>query len=317
MNEFSKGTEPYAMAMIVRRVVPSSGKPGDKAIITKKGEIHGWIGGGCTKGIVLKEAMAALEDRKPRLVSITPSPDVQEVPGVTYYKMTCQSGGEVDVYIEPMIPTTHLVIFGRSHIARALSTIAKSTGYEVTVIANGADEDMFSKADQIVTLSEYKAQTANNLVVVVCTQGDDDALSLEKAMELNAGYLAFVSSQKKANSIFMGLKRTGTSIDKLSAIKTPAGLDINAKTPEEVAISILAQIIQEKRSDQASETFGLEMDTVDESAFELDYYINPVCKIPVQRSSAKYVLEHKGEKVYFCCDGCKESFEKEPETYIS
>ncbi len=316
LTKYSEGSEPYALAMIVRREAPSSGKPGDKAIITKKGEVLGWIGGGCTKGIVLKESLAALDDGKSRLVSISPSIDAPETKGIKYYKMTCQSGGSVDVYIEPMTPTTHVMIFGRSHIARALAMLARATGYKVSIIANDADEDMFPDVNSIVKLADYQPQqVGENTAVVVCTQGEDDALSLENAIGTRARYIAFVSSRKKANAIFMGLKKQGVPIEELSKIKTPAGLDIHAKTPEEVAISILAQIIQEKR--KASEVEGSTLHSEEyDSVFDQEYYINPVCKIPVQKSAAKHVLEYKGEKVYFCCDGCKESFEKEPEAYL-
>ena len=112
--------EPRALAMVVRREAPSSGNPGDSAVITQDGEVKGWIGGGCTKGIVIKEALEAINDQKPRLVRIEPSTDAPDQEGVKNYKMTCASGGSVDVYIEPVLPMTKIIIFGRSHIAKAL-----------------------------------------------------------------------------------------------------------------------------------------------------------------------------------------------------
>lgn len=317
VKEHTDGNEPAAMAMIVRREVPSSGKPGDKAVITQKGEVKGWIGGGCTKGIVIKEALEAIHDNKPRLVSITPSGSSGDVPGVKYYKMTCQSGGSVDIYIEPIMSTTHILILGRSHIARALAKIAKATGYRVSVISDQEPDEMFPLVDFQGKLNELEqSMVTSNTFVVVCTQGENDALSLEKAIAANPEYLAFVSSRKKANSIFMGLKKSGVPIDQLAKIKTPAGIDINAKVPEEVAISILAEIIKEKRKEETQgEESGLMALSATTTLGE-DFYINPVCKIPVQKSTAKHILEHKGEKVYFCCDGCKESFEKEPDVYV-
>lgn len=317
VREYGDSDEPAAIAMIVRREAPSSGKPGDKAIITQKGEVKGWIGGGCTKGIVIKESIEAIQDHKPRLVSIMPSGAQGDVPGVKYYKMTCQSGGSVDIYIEPIMSTTHLLILGRSHIAQALAKIAKTTGYKVSVVSDQADDDMFSEADEVGRLSEFKPdQVTANTFVVVCTQGENDAISLEKAIEANPRYLAFVSSRKKANAIYMGLKKSGVPIEKLAQIKTPAGIDINAKVPEEVAISILAEIIKEKRSEESDgeDTRLADLDAA--TTLGEDFYINPVCKIPVQKSTAKHILEHKGEKVYFCCDGCKESFEKELAAYM-
>ena len=139
--------EPSALAMVVRREAPSSGKPGDRAIITKSGEVKGWIGGGCTKGIVIKEALEAISQQTPRLVRIEPSIDAVEQEGVKNYKMTCASGGSVDVYIEPIMPITNIYIFGRSHIAKALSEIGAAAGYHMHIISDLADDGMFEKAN--------------------------------------------------------------------------------------------------------------------------------------------------------------------------
>ena len=309
IQEVQECNEPKALAMIVRRDVPSSGKPGDSAVITKEGEVRGWIGGGCTKGIVIKEALEAIREQKPRLVRIEPKTDAPEQDGVKNYKMTCASGGSLDVYIEPLMPMTNITIFGRSHIAKALCAIGEPAGFSMKVVSDLADDGMFGSAS-IETLKDFDRSTdLSDSYVVVCTQGEDDANSLAAAIGSGPKYLAFVASYRKANSVFMELKRSGVPHDELVKIKTPAGLDINAKTAEEVAISILAQIVEAKRS--------VENETSEEVTQELeDLYINPVCKIPVQKSTAKHVLEYKGEKVYFCCDGCKVSFEKEPTAYM-
>ena len=301
--------EPRAIAMVVRRDAPSSGKPGDKAIITKDGEVKGWIGGGCTKGIIIKEALASIDEGTPRLVRIEPKTDMPDVSGVKNYKMTCASGGSVDVYIEPLLPMTKIVIFGRSHIAKALCAIGEVSGFDMTVVSDLADDGMFGSA-KIQTLQEFDPKSdLSNAFVVVCTQGENDADSVRAAINSKPRYLSFVASYKKANSVFMELKRSGVPHDELVKIKTPAGLDIKAKTAEEVAISILAQIIEHKRTHEPEQVKELKKEIE-------DLYINPVCKIPVQKSTAKHVLEYEGEKVYFCCDGCKVSFEKEPEAYM-
>ncbi|MDH5366732.1 MAG: XdhC family protein [Cyclobacteriaceae bacterium] len=306
--------EPIAMAIIVRREGQTSGKPGDKALITAKGEVKGWIGGGCTRGIVIKESLASIKEGTPRLVKIQPTEDTPKQNGVSNYRMTCMSGGSVEVYIEPIMPVSQIKIFGRSHIAKALCQVGKAAGFAITVVSDRAEEDMFPQADKIVSLKEFDNKSSSrNDFVIVCTQGENDGNSLLTAVKMNTNYIAFVASRKKANSVFLGLKKEGIPLEQLSHIKTPAGLDINAKTPEEVAISILGEIIQIKRSGESNSSSipSLELEEND------DLYINPVCKIPVSKSGAKHVLEHKGEKVYFCCDGCKESFEKEPELYIS
>ena len=310
----NENNEAYAMAFIIRRLIPSSGKPGDKAIITKEGHIHGWIGGGCTRGIVLKEALLSLKEGKPRTISITPSANNNLPDHIKTYTMTCQSGGEVDVYIEPVLPKPHLLIFGVSHIGMALSKIAKAMDYEVSAISNNVDKNLFPDADRLIDIKELDNHSfGKNAYIVVCTQGEGDTEALFKALELNASYLSFVASRKKANAIFRELRGKGVNFDQLKTIKTPAGLDLGAKLPEEVAISILAQIIQDFRSiPKEPETKKEEPLTIDNE----DFYINPVCQIPVQKSTAKHVLEYKKEKVYFCCDGCKVSFEKAPEKYM-
>ena len=304
--------EAFAMAMVVNRMVPSSGKPGDKAIIERDGTLTGWIGGGCTRGIILKEASLALADGKPRLVRISPSGETEELPGVTSYRMTCHSGGMVEVYIEPVMPRPHLVIMGKSHVAMALSRIAKAMDYRVTAISSNADKITFPDADEIFE-SVQEGVIGHRSSVVVCTQGENDELALLSAAKSDARYLAFVASRKKANAVFGFLRDHEVSMDRLREIRTPAGLDINAKLPEEVAVSILAQIIHEFRSEKEYNGAGSEPDAL---AANDNLYINPVCGVPVEKATAKHVIDYKDEKVYFCCDGCKVQFEAEPDKYI-
>lgn len=314
LKQLSIDREPYATAMIVRRRTPSSGKPGDKAIITADGHIDGWIGGGCTRGIILKEALLAIQDQKPRFVTISPQKMENTFPNTKIYSMTCQSGGEVEAYIEPVIPKPHIVIFGNSHIGMALAKIAKAMDYQVDAVQNKIDKVVYPTADNCYDVVEFEVNEKHqNSFVIVCTQGEGDLEALHKAISMGSQYLAFVSSRKKAQSIFTDLRRDkGLGFDELKKIKTPAGLDLGAKLPEEVAISILAEIVKQFRLDS-------QVDASDIAVLEApneDYYMNPVCNIPIQKSTAKHILEHAGEKVYFCCDGCKVSFEKDPAKYI-
>ena len=313
INEFQNSAEAYAIAIIVRRKIPSSGKPGDKAIITADGHIHGWIGGGCTQGIVLKEALESLRDGKPRFVSISPNVQENTMRHTKTYTMTCQSGGEVDVYIEPVLPKPHIVIFGTSHIAMALAKISKSMDYTVSAVMNEPDKVVFPTVDNLYGLADFSDDDLpENSHIIVCTQGHGDVDALHKAILTNRNYVAFVASRKKANAIFADLRDRDVTFEQLSQIKTPAGLDIGAKLPEEVAVSILAQIIQQFRTEQeATKPTNGEAITLSD-----DFYMNPVCNIPIQKSTAKHVLEHHGEKVYFCCDGCKVKFEAAPGDYI-
>lgn len=306
--------EPFATASIVRRKIPSSGKPGDKAIITSDGKIHGWIGGGCTRGIILKEALLAIKERKPRYVTISPVRRESSFPNTKIYSMSCQSGGEVEAYIEPVLPKPHLVIFGNSHIGMALSKLAKAMDYRVEVVQSKVDKVVYPTADRLHAIAEFEVNEKHkHSFTIVCTQGEGDMESLQKAIQMDGQYLAFVSSRKKAQAIYTDLRSTGVTFDQLQKIKTPAGLDLGAKLPEEVAISILAEIIKQFRLETKEATEVKQLLTIPND----DYYMNPVCNIPIQKSTAKHVLQHAGEKVYFCCDGCKVSFEKNPSMYIS
>lgn len=313
-NELLEKAETFAIAQIIRRVNPSSGKPGDKAIITSNGEIHGWIGGGCTRGIVLKESLLAIKEKKSRLVSILPGATESKSSYTKTYKMTCQSGGEVDVYIEPVIPQPMLTIFGSSHIARALAKMSMAMGYKTTLILHDLNNTPEDEIDSVITLEQYISQEKynENQYILVSTQGFGDYEALSAAVNSPYRYLGFVASKIKAAGILKQLKDDGIPHETLFKIKTPAGIDINAKSPEEVAISILAEVIKDYRFEEKG-FFSLmdEPITVGD-----DYYVNPVCKIPVLKSTAKHVLEHNNEKVYFCCDGCKISFEKNPKAYI-
>ncbi len=311
-NKLYQEKVPFATAIVVNRVVPSSGKPGDRAIIMQDGTIHGWIGGGCTRGIVLKEALLAIQHGKPRLVSITPDSDKAVAKGVISYNMTCQSGGSVSVYIEPVLPRPQIMILGKSHIGMALLKLAKATGYQVTVISKGAEKVAFPTADKVIDDDIVeKSMISPSTFVVVCTQGENDGQALFQAIRSGATYVSFVSSRRKANAIYNDLQKKGVTVEELQKVKTPAGMNINAKLPEEVAISILAEIISIFRKETSKEDL-----IKAESKLNMDeYFVNPVCNIPIQKSTAKHIIKHKSIDYYFCCDGCKVSFEADPEKY--
>lgn len=308
-HTLSEHKEAYAMVFVVNRQIPSSGKPGDKAIVHQDGTITGWIGGGCTRGIVLKEAALAIQSGKPRLVKISPEGKQESTPGVKHYPMTCHSGGMVELFIEPIMPAPSIIIMGKSHVAMALNGLSQAMGYNVTAISKGADEHIFPGAKIFEAYEDD--MIGKDSFVVVCTQGENDELALLQAAHSSAQYIGFVASRKKANAVFQYMREHGISIDRLKGIKTPAGLDINAKTPHEVAVSILSEIIQTFR-DEAS-TGEVENVTLNNDKI----YINPVCGVPVEKATAKHVINYKDKDVYFCCDGCKVQFEAEPDKYMA
>jgi len=322
LDELRKKNEPFVTATVVRREVPSSGKSGDKAIIDKFGKMTGWIGGGCVKGIILKEADDAIKSGKSRLVKVGKSLSTLKQEGVVDYKMTCMSEGTVEVFIEPVLPSPHLVVIGKTAIAKALVKIARTAGFRITVVAADITPQTFEKVDELITqinLDQVKLFSSSS--IVVCTQGEQDEETLEQVLQKNCSYIGFVASRKKKSGVFEYLLQQGMDQKKLDEVHSPAGIDIAAKRPEEVAISIIAEIIQvHNNKPQHAESFidtGENVDSEIQNDIKPSYYINPVCGVPVDKNSPKHIIEYQGEKVYFCCDGCKVKFEAEPTRYMT
>ncbi len=254
---FNKATElnaarrPFALAIVVRYEKPISGKAGDKAIILADGSLYGWIGGGCTKPLIIQEAQKALADGRPRLVRIAPSSNTS-ANGIIEYKMTCHSGGSLDIYIEPVLPKPQLVIFGRTELAQTLARLGKVMNYQITVAAPDAGADLFPEADLLLPgLDLAGVPLAEPTFAIVATQGEDDEAALAEALKHDLPYVAFVASRKKAERVLEYLAESGVSAERLDQIKTPAGLDIGARLPEEIAVSVLAEIIAVMRRAEA------------------------------------------------------------------
>ena len=343
-EQLAKGTN-FAVAQVIDRIAPTSGKVGDKALILETGELIGWIGGGCVRGIVIKEALEVIKTKRFRRIRISPEGGTRETPTFKEYVMSCQSRGTVEVLIEPVIPQPELIIVGKSNISRKLTAVAHAADIRVTVMSKGADRQMFPEAHNILEQVDFGGiKNFSNTYIIVTTQGEDDESSVLKAMQTSARFVGFVASKKKSEDIRAFLRSNGVSDERIGDLRSPVGLDINAKLASEVAISILADIVDHFRqgnlskssaftasssccssssdssdSSSSSSSPGIEEarePTPAETKFAEEYYINPVCNVPVSKTSPKHVLEYKGEKVYFCCDGCKTSFEKNPAQYI-
>ncbi|MEM8729223.1 MAG: XdhC family protein [Pseudomonadota bacterium] len=230
--------EPFAFATIVRTAGTTAAKPGAKALIRADGTIaQGFLGGGCTRGAVKRAALAAIETGTPQLISVAPEDllsDLGVAPGsesqgVTYARNGCPSRGTVDIFIEPCLPMPELVVLGTSPVAEALATLAPSFHW---AISRDAAPD---------------ANPARLRALVVATQGQGDLDALSKALEAGAAYVAFVGSGKKFAVLADKLVQAGASDNQVAMISAPAGLDIGAVTPEEIALSILAELIQVRR----------------------------------------------------------------------
>ena len=318
--ELIQTNEPFAMATVVRREPPSSGKPGDRAIVRANGELNGWIGGGCVRGIVIRESLKSIAGGKPVLIRIGKQLTGTHVSAhgeVREFHMTCQSEGMVELFIEPVLPKPHLVVIGQTAIAKSLVRLAKASGYRVTGVAQDADLKTFDKVDELITRMDLsQVRTDQHTAVVVATQGEQDEKALAQALQKKCSYRGFVASRKKMASVQEYLFAEGFTPEHVATITCPAGIDIQAKLPDDVAISILAELVQRRNSPLPEWAITEATVPVTQESSAL-IYINPVCGVPVDTRNAKHIIEYNGEKVYFCCDGCTDKFRNDPEKFIN
>ncbi|MFW2542346.1 XdhC family protein [Primorskyibacter sp. 2E107] len=230
--------EPFAFATIVRTAGATAAKPGAKALLSADGTIlQGWLGGGCTRSAVKRAALQALRDGKPQLVSVAPEDLLAEqgvaagdmVDGMQFARNGCPSRGTVDIFIEPCLPLPQLVVLGASPVAQALSTLAPQFQWSVTG-------------------SPTPGKPHQQSFVVVATQGQGDLDALKAALSVPTRYVAFVGSRRKYATLAEKLAATGIDQAAIDDVKAPAGLDLGAVTPEEIALSILAQLVQARRA---------------------------------------------------------------------
>jgi xanthine dehydrogenase accessory factor len=248
--------EPFALATVVRTVAATAAKAGAKAVILPDGSIsEGWIGGGCARAAVLKAARDALADGKSRLVSVQPEDALEgqgvkagdETGGVRFAKNMCPSQGTMDIFVEPVLPRSRVVICGSSPVAVAIADLAKRTGFAVTICAPAAEQGAFGDADRRIEGYALPVDETAARYVVVSTQGRGDEAALLAALAVDVDYVAFVGSRRKAEALRGALAKRGIAAERLAKLKAPAGLDLGAITPEEIAISILAEIVVVRR----------------------------------------------------------------------
>ncbi|WP_374371751.1 XdhC family protein [Dongia sp.] len=260
VNTMKSGDRPFALATVVRTVAATAAKPGAKAVILADGSIEGgWIGGGCARAAVLKAAQAALADGHPRLVSIQPMDLLKdqglrpgdERAGIAFAKNMCPSQGTMDVFVEPFLPRPQLIVCGSSPVAIALARQAAGLGFALTICAPAVEHDAFENLDgREIDGYDLSDLPPGERFIVVSTQGKGDGAALKTALGAAASYVAFVGSPKKAAALRAQMAEEGVPADRLETLRAPAGLDLGAISPEEIALSILAEIIQVRRRGQ-------------------------------------------------------------------
>ena len=311
--ELRKRGEPFALATVVRCERPTSAKPGAKALIRPDGRVAGWVGGACAEPVVAREALAALRDGQPRLVVLVGDGgrDPARTEGVVHFPMTCHSGGTLEIYVEPFLPKALLVLVGHGPVIETLATLGETAGHAVSVLS----------ADATAALRDLSLGPTSS--VVVATHGDDDEQALTRVLATPAGYVSLVASRKRAGAIVETLRRRGVPAEQLARLKAPAGLDIGAVTPEEIAVSILAEIIQARRHLAAASlapgaaAAARAEASASREAPALAEAKDPICGMTVEVATARHQSDWAGRSVYFCCRHCKETFDAEPARYAA
>jgi xanthine dehydrogenase accessory factor len=308
--------QPFVLATVVRIEKPTSAKPGAWATITQDGRLEGWIGGSCAEPTVKREALKALEEGKPRLIRLCPPERMGMLPqeGISELQLTCMSGGTLEIYLEPHTPPARLLIIGHHPIAASLVNLGKAMGYRVSIVGLDLSEEHFPQADEVVnTLDFTKIEVTPGTYIIVASHGNYDEAALETFLKSPAAYISLVASKKRAATVIQYLRDAGLSEAEIARLKYPAGLDLGAVEPQEIALTILAEIIQLRRNGSIRVKHGEPPEIVREVA---PTAIDPVCGMTVEIASAIHKTEFEGKAYYFCAAGCKRSFEKNPEKYL-
>ena len=292
---------PYAVATVVRRERPSSATSGDTAVVTADGAVHGWIGGSCTRPEVVRHAAATLRDRRPRLLVFGGSGEERD--GVVSVPMSCGSEGRVEVHVNPVFPAPRLVVAGSSPVAQALARLGEAMGYRVEPF----------DPDAVAGLAERPRGTALYAVAATMGRGDEDAV--ERLFAARPDYLGVVASPRRMALVREHLSgRRGVCGGRIASVRGPAGLDIGAVRPEEIAVSIVAEIVALARSGPgAGEAARAEEPETPAGAPATA--TDPVCGMTVPVDGSRPSSTHRGVTVHFCCPGCRARFEADPEAY--
>jgi xanthine dehydrogenase accessory factor len=276
--------KPYALATVVRVVRPASTRRGDRALVTPDGTLAGWVGGACSEPIVVREALRALADGQPRLVQIGPADAAGAAPAdVVVAESRCASEGVVEVLIEPELPGPLLAVVGEGVAGRTLAQLARIIGWRVT--------------------DELAAEVAAD-AVVVATMGHGDEDALESALRAGSGYVGLVASSRRAAAVLGALRERGLAPEALARVRSPAGRDLGPSTQEEIAVAVLAELVDWRHGLAAGSgrTSSAEVPTPAEA-------VDPVCGMTVAVAGAPTAMRAR-VTWYFCSTGCRDQFER-------
>ena len=234
------------LATVVRAESPTSAKAGARALVLTDGRVRGWIGGGCAEPAVVETARQCLQDGRARLIRVGPAAPAAPIEGMTHFPSHCQSGGTLDIFIEPLKASPTLWIYGASPAAEALAQLSACLGFAATAWTASRDRpDLFEP--EAAPDEKCKPDFA-----VVATQGQGDLPALTAAIEAEAPYIGFIASRRKGKKIQQALLKKGVAKGRVDAIRIAVGIDIGAETPREIALSVLAALVAHKNRPPAS-----------------------------------------------------------------
>ena len=293
----------FALATVVWRRAPSSGRVGSKAIVFPDGRVRGWLGGACAEPTVVREALAAISDDRARLLFLGPAEELaaHARDDTITVPMACESEGALEVYVEPFRPGPQLVIIGRSPAVHTLAVHAHALDWAVAVVDDGGDaaEHPFPELVR-TTLDLADLGIGPTTAIVIATQGHYDDLALRAALATDAGYIGVIAAEKRSSSLLQSLRDEGIDEGQLARVHAPAGLDLGAIENAEIAVAVLADLVARRAAGQ------LRGGAVTLARPEA---IDPVCGMTVFVDSAKYHTVHDGTDYYFCAAGCQRAFE--------
>jgi len=283
---------PFVHARVVLAERPTSAKPGDEALILGDGSIEGFVGGQCAESTVRMQGLSLLLSGDSMLLRIAPNPEADQ-PGKTVVHNPCLSGGTLEIFLEPVLPVPLVGIVGDSPTALAMAIVGRSLGYEVVAY----DSIDIAVAD----------------AVVVASHGKNEEEVLTAAVRAGVSYIGLIASPKRGTAVVGSLELTD---DERALIHTPAGLNIGAKTAEEIALSVFAEMIQLRSMGSANASVTAFADVPSASADPIAASsIDPVCGMTVFEDADGLFADVNGERVWFCCPGCRRAYVADPEKY--
>jgi xanthine dehydrogenase accessory factor len=286
---------PFVVATVVRAQRPTSVRTGDAAIVLGDGTIEGFVGGSCAEQSVRLHALRALETGEALLLRILPGDDdAPAAEGAVTVQNPCLSGGSLEIFLEPMLASPRVLVVGETPIAGAIARLGAALDLDVVSVPGGEVEP-----------------AADDLALVVAAHGRDELRALRRALGADLPYVGLVASRVRGAAVVAELRAEGVAPERLQALETPAGLDIGARTPEEIALSILARIVAVRRGEQ---TVSVRVVAPTEP---LATAIDPVCGMAVAAAEHTPHVDHEDRRVYFCCEGCRTAFEHDPPRYLT